>query len=62
MFKKLVSTNIVTNFMHDNYAKHNCIKILLEILPMALSSKVYLYELQFHIKIFYKIFENGTNE
>lgn len=48
--------------MHDDYAKHTCIKILLEIMPMVLSSKVYLYELLFHIKIFYKIFENGMNE
>lgn len=48
--------------MHDNYAKHICIKILLEILPMVLSSKVYLYELLFYIKIFYNMFENGMNE
>lgn len=58
----LLSINIVTNFMHNNYAKHICIKILLEILPMVLSSKVYLYELLFHIKLFYKMFENGMNE
>lgn len=48
--------------MHNNYTKHICIKILLEILSMVLSSKLYLYELLFHIKLFYKMFENGMNE